>query len=133
MLCILCIGGDDLNRDGVVATMGSPPYREDAGDPGRARIACLHYEVAESKERSILIERIREYLEDNHSRLQLLSGIRGVQVKDLDIGLLLDDETVSLTDLEWSWFGARLSWAFQLLSQSTKSERDPPKGQRAWP
>jgi hypothetical protein len=97
MLCILRIGGDDLNRDGVVATMGSPPYREDAGDRGSARIACLHYEVAESKERSILIERIRGYLEDNHSRLQLLSDIRGVQVKDLDIGLLLDDEKVALT------------------------------------
>jgi hypothetical protein len=97
MLCILRVGGDDLNRDGVVATMGSPPYREDTGDPGSARIACLHYEVAESNERLILIERIRGYLEDNHSRLQLWSGIRGVQVKDLDIGLLLDDEKVSLT------------------------------------
>jgi len=44
-----------------------------------------------------LIERIRSYLESNHSRLLLLSGIQGIQLKKPDIGLLLNDEAASLT------------------------------------
>jgi hypothetical protein len=73
------------------------PYREDSAADANVQINCLHYDVAEENDQSLLMSAIETFLRNNEARLRMLSRIESVTLKNLDIALAFHDARASLS------------------------------------
>lgn len=97
MICVLRIGGRTLDVAALRNDGALIPYRIDQSGVKGATVNCAYYNVVteETGSKSRFVSSIELFLIENKSFLQKVGQIEGVEIKDLDIGLMLKQPALS--------------------------------------
>ena len=99
MICVLRIGGSEMNTATVRQAFGLEPYRADVRGTDDATMNCLHYDVSKGEEASPeeCISRINEFLSVHGAELASMISLEGIDFRNLDVGLMLYEDRASVS------------------------------------
>lgn len=101
MICVLRVGGTEVDPAAVIDALKLDPYRVDTPGQKGSETTCLHFEVAEEDSSTGLVSQIEDFVARHAERLAALSRLNGVEYRTLDVGLMLDDNKMMVSmDLE---------------------------------
>ena len=97
MICVLRIGGVEMNTATVRQAFGLEPYRTDVCGTDDATTNCLYYDVSKAEEASPeeCISRINEFLSVHGAELASMISLEGIEFRNLDVGLMLYEDRAS--------------------------------------
>jgi hypothetical protein len=94
MLCTLRLVGYDLSRS-TIAQAVKPIHSFRLDRPGEDLSDCFHFDVAEADAKNDLHDKIVEFLVRNQAALLELKSNPKINLRNLDIGLIVDEQQMS--------------------------------------
>ena len=93
---VVRIGGGGFDIDAALAAVKIAPYRIDRAGSGRAKENALYFHISDSDVTTRnLSATIKDFLTANEGDLRQLRKRPGVEYFELDIGVVIDDGTLS--------------------------------------
>lgn len=99
MICVLRIGGITMNTTLVRQALSLEPYRTDVRGIDGASMNCLYYDVIDDNKLNPerVLSSISEFLSVHVSDLTSVARIEGVELRNLDVGLMLHEDKASVS------------------------------------
>jgi hypothetical protein len=99
MICVLRIGGIELNPDLVRQTLSLAPYRTDVRGKDAATVTCLHYDVVDdiSCRPDQFAAKVHQFLSTHGAELESVALLEGIEFRILDFGLMLQEDRASVS------------------------------------
>ena len=98
LLCVLRLIGTKLDDRAITEVMKPIEYyRLDRAGEGKASSDCLYIDVAEGDTKGELLEGLTRFLSQHEPSLLRLSADPTIMERNLDIGLIVDEEQMSMS------------------------------------
>jgi hypothetical protein len=124
MICVLRVGGHDLTKVKAIGAFAKSPYRKDIESAAGSKKDVFYWDIAESEERSVLLDETLKFLRENYDTLLQVKQSPSVSFFNLDIGVAFYEDNLSTSvelSAEFIDQAARLGISVSLSVYKTKT------------
>lgn len=95
LVCVLRIGGIDLEHNETIKMFSVPPYRKDSKEQADLDCDMFHYDVGDATSKQELLSDIQNFLQSEEEALLSLLADKNITVREIDVGISMPETLAS--------------------------------------
>lgn len=89
LVCVLRIGGIDLEHNETIRMLSVPPYRKDNKEQAGLNCDMFHYDVGDAASKQELLSEILRFLHSEEEALLHLLTDKNITMREIDVGITM--------------------------------------------